>query len=104
MLQDQWEYFRDIARCREKRFGPALFPVEYYISIWRWRVNVIFPLSSKAIRYLLVQSQQWKHQNSVWNLFKDFSASIVGFAFISYVSILLQINTFVRYLHESEYF
>ena len=81
MLQDQWEYFRDIARCREKRFGPALFPVEYYISILRWRVNVIFPLSSKAIRYLLVQSQQWKHQNSVWNLFKDFSASIVGFAY-----------------------
>ena len=45
-------FFQNPKRCRKGRLEKS-HPKSYHI-----------------LRHLLVQSQQWKHQNNVWNLFK----------------------------------
>ena len=43
-----------------------------YIQICSWRkyINVQTNRRTKLSQHLLVRSQQWKHQNNVWNIFE----------------------------------
>ena len=78
---------KNIVQASNKDFGKwNAYLVTVTLSLTFWiSVNML-----ENSPYLLVQSQQWKHQNDVWNLFKvnDKVNHVV------LVSILLTWNTF----------
>ena len=73
----------------------------FHSIIWEMQLPV-------PSRHLLVQSQQWKHQKNVWNLFKvkiedtkrcqwpRFGVIIVNFEYISHIVLVIQIVTLNR--------
>ena len=53
-----------------------------------WKLHLSYNTADQNIpyRYLLVQSQQWKHQKSVWNLFKV--NNIIGYLNFEQISLM----------------
>ena len=63
------------------------------------QINSPIKTRNSPSRYLLVQSQQCKHQNSVWNLFKVYNkdtrtTSLTLFIDVILMSLLLTLNRF----------
>ena len=57
---------------------------------------IISLLSDIPSQYLLTQSQQWKHQNNVWNLFKvnnKDSFFFVNFEQIAHIAMMFSLLT-----------
>ena len=53
----------------------SFFYLVFLNPLWRWElIKVILSEENLGIyfssQYSLVQSQQWKHQNNLWNLFE----------------------------------
>ena len=65
------------------------------------QINSPIKTRNSPSRYLLVQSQQCKHQNNVWNLFKVYNkdtrtTSLALFIDVILMSLLLTLNDFIH--------